>query len=548
MYPLPSFSRSCQGTHQHQPDRTSAHQAPIMHRRASTGMRMTATRTDQATQAEAPGTRATRVSSSRWLADIRRSLGSDCTMPQLCEAIRNAAQACRPADLPPPEADDAAWLVATVASAAESTPSRHTRWGTQLISLGNAMSAMAADFPEHGQSIACSAARLLDMLTQADLTASSGGLAEFMYALRKLGDCPAAGEFIRASLPHLNRISRILVRQACIMLYGVREQQNSSDIESLTEILTWKTDMKDGLEVKYLAKLALSLRDRPSRSAKLAWQSILGRQFLKTRPTAYIDIVKVLMGCFPTDTASLPAQTRALLRALATCLPEHAPQSRALACRMLAEATLLLAPHSADEDARALMTKLAVKMGMPEHAADIATATAADGPQLAYRMLGGDNFFDTALDLHNCSAQLATTVVEQCLAKMNHDNSSLQIITGTGRAHPGKEGKMLDLVEQVARRYPVRLLKDRWSAAIVEVSFHPWRFKSVQDAGTGPALKRKAQDYERPDAAKKPRLSPDLEQKRIASEHDMDGVRQLDLDVELSNRAKNTVKLVLPMT
>jgi hypothetical protein len=201
---------------------------------------------------------------------------------------------------------------------------------------------------------------------------------------------------------------------------------------------------------------------------------------------------------------------------------------------MLAEATLLLAPHSADEDARALMTKLAVKMGMPEHAADIATATAADGPQLAYRMLGGDNFFDTALDLHNCSAQLATTVVEQCLAKMNHDNSSLQIITGTGRAHPGKEGKMLDLVEQVARRYPVRLLKDRWSAAIVEVSFHPWRFKSVQDAGTGPALKRKAQDYERPDAAKKPRLSPDLEQKRIASEHDMDGVRQVDLDVELA--------------
>jgi hypothetical protein len=99
------------------------------------------------------------------------------------------------------------------------------------------------------------------------------------------------------------------------MLYGVREQQNSSDIESLTEILTWKTDMKDGLEVKYLAKLALSLRDRPSRSAKLAWQSILGRQFLKTRPTAYIDIVKVLMGCFP------PIQPPCQRRLVPCCVP-----------------------------------------------------------------------------------------------------------------------------------------------------------------------------------------------------------------------------------
>ena len=455
-------------------------------------------------------------------------------MPQLCEAMQQAAQEYRPADLPPPGADDAAWLVATLASAAEKALGGPTRWGTHLISLANAMSALAADFPAHGQSIACSAARLLEMLTQAGITASSGGLAEFMYGLRKLGDCPAGGKFIKSSLPHLDRNSRILGRQASIMLYGVRKQSNSGDIESLTNILTSKIDMEDDLEVKYLAKLGLSLRDRPSLSAKLTWQPILGKQLLKTRPHACIDIIKVLMGCFPTDAPPLPAQTRALLRDLVACLPDHAPHSRELACRMLAEATLMLAPHFADEDAQALLRKLAVTVGMPDHATALAIATAADGPQLTYRMLGGEKLFDTGLDLHGCSAQLAATVVEQCLSRMNHDNSSLRIITGTGRSHPGREGKMLALVEQVAQRYPVRLLKERWSDGEVEFSFHPWPFRLGQEVGAGPAQKRKAQDHERPHAAKKPRLSPAPEQKSIEPRHGMDGMRQIDLEVKVA--------------
>ncbi|HEX8883314.1 MAG TPA: hypothetical protein VF797_02355, partial [Noviherbaspirillum sp.] len=431
--------------------------------------------------------------------------------------------------LPAPEAGDVAWLVTTVSAAADRVESGNLPWGTHLISLSNAMSALAADFPEHGQSIARSAARLLDRLTQHGVTAGAGGLAEFMYGLDKLGDCPAAAEFIQASLSHLERSYRILGRQASIMLYGVRKQSNSGDIESLIKILAGKIDVQDNMEVKYLAKLALSLQDRPLSIGKLKWQTMLSKQLFNARPTFYIDIIKILMGCVPPAPATLPAQTRALLRSLANCLPSDGPESGELACRMLAEATLLLAPHLADEDAHALLRKIAVKIGMPEHAAEFATATAVDGPQLVYRMLGGDSLFDTGLDLHNCSAQLASTLVEQCLAKMDHDKSSLKIITGTGRTHPGKEGKMLALVKQVAQRHPVRVVDDRWSAAVVELRFHPWPSSSGQHGARRLAQKRKAQDHERPDAVKKPRLSPELEQRNIAPEYGLDSAQQVDL-------------------